>query len=92
MGNVNLTQINITAYNLVNGSYTLGVSNITVNVSDAPGVSLQDSSPVIIPGANVSVDVGGVDANESLYFFITIPNIPPLKYVSSTDWVVSASD
>nr|MCK4930162.1 hypothetical protein [Nanoarchaeota archaeon] len=92
MGNVNLTIINITAYNLVNGSYTLGVSNVTVNVSDAVGTALQHSTELTIPYANVNVDVGGVDANESLYFYITIPNIPPLNYVSSSSWVIKASD
>ncbi|HJX06261.1 MAG TPA: LamG-like jellyroll fold domain-containing protein, partial [Candidatus Nanoarchaeia archaeon] len=91
MGNVNLTIINITAYNLVNGSYTLGVSNITVNVSNgAGGTALQDSVSVNIPGANVSLDADGIDANESLYFYITIPNILPLYYSSSTEWVITA--
>jgi len=90
MGNVNLTHINITAYNLVNGSYTIGVSNITVNVSDAPGIALQNNSMVNIIGANVSLDVDGVDANASLYFYISVPNVPSLNYTSSTDWVITA--
>jgi len=90
MGNVNLTQINITAYNLINGSYTIGVSNITVNVSDAPGTALQDSVMLNIPGANVSADLDGVDSNASLYFYISTPNVLPLVYSSSNDWVITA--
>ncbi|KYK25210.1 hypothetical protein AYK26_06345 [Euryarchaeota archaeon SM23-78] len=92
MGNVNLTQINITGINLVSGSYVLGVSNVTVNVSDAPGISLQNNTAITIPDARVNLDVNGVDANESLYFYITIPNIPALDYVSSSDWVISVGD
>jgi len=92
MGNVNLSQINITAYNLVNGSYIIGASNITVNVSDAPGIRLQNNSMIAIPYANVSVDLNGVDANESLYFYISIPAVPALNYSSSNNWVISAGN
>lgn len=90
MGNVNLTQINITAYNLVNGSFAISASNFTVNVSNAPGTHLQHTVSVIIPSANVSVDVNGVDANASLYFYISTPNVPPLNYTSSSNWVITA--
>jgi len=90
MGNVNLTRINITAYDLVNGSYYVGAGNFTVNVSDAPGTALQNNTLVNIPYANVSVDLNGVDANESLYFYISAPNVPPLNFTSSTYWVITA--
>jgi len=92
MGNVNLTEINVTGYNLVNGSYTLGVSNVTVNVTDATGTTLQNANAITIPDAAIYVDVGGVDANESLYFYITIPNVPAIYYNSSSSWVISAGE
>ena len=89
MGNVNLTQINITGYDMVNGSYSISAYNITVNVSDAPGTHLQNGLSVIIPSANVNVDVNGIDSNASLYFYISTPSVPPLNYTSSSDWVIS---
>jgi hypothetical protein len=92
LGNVNLTQINITGYDLVNGSFTIGVGNVTVNISDAPGIALQDSINLTIFGANVTADVNGVDANASLYFYISIPNVPPLNFTSTSDWVISAGE
>jgi hypothetical protein len=90
MGNVNLTQINITAYNLVNGSFAIGASNFTVNISDAPGTALLNNTPTQVVSARVGVDIDGIDANESLYFYINIPAVPALNYSSSNDWVITA--
>jgi hypothetical protein len=90
LGNVNLTQINITAFDLANGSYIIGAGNATVNISDAPGMMLENGSELTISSARVNLDANGVDENESLYFYISIPNVAPLDYKSTQNWVISA--
>ncbi|MBU1198713.1 MAG: hypothetical protein KJ685_02665, partial [Nanoarchaeota archaeon] len=93
LGNVNLTQINITAYNLINDSNTIDVSNIVVNISDsASGTALQHATNVTIPFANISMDTAGGEINESLYFYIDVPFVRPLYYQSSSSWVISAGN
>ena len=69
----------------------IGVENVRLATRAAleVGVELHLKS-IAIPG--MGTGVGGVDVNESLYFYITTPHIPPLNYTSTSDWVISAGE
>jgi surface protein len=92
MGNVNLTRINITAYDLANGSNIIGAGNFTANYTNAVGVALANNSPQQIPGARLNIDQQGAESNLTIFFFFRIPNVPDLDYASLFEWVVTADE
>jgi surface protein len=92
MGNVNLTKINITAFDLANGSNAIGAGNFTANSTNAVGVALANNSNRQIPGARIDVDQEGSESNSTIFLWFKIPNVPALSYASLFEWVVTADE
>jgi len=89
-GNVNISAINITGYTLVNGSSSIDVGNVTVNVTANPGKILINTTEVIIANSSIVVRNDTADLNRSLYFYITTPlGTPARLYTSLQNWVLT---
>jgi hypothetical protein len=87
-GNVNMT-LNITAHDLWNTT-RIGAGNITVNITDALGLVLQNGTELRVPGAFVDMDNSSGDRNASFYFYLTVPiGTPSGSYTSQQNWVVT---
>ena len=97
IGNVNVTQVNVTAYDLVGetySSYTIGSSNFEASATDSAnsGVNLSNSAPVTVTG--VAIDCGA-SSTDNVYFFLDVPstNIQVQDYSTTggTSWVIAVS-
>ena len=91
-GNQNITIINVTAFNLVKNAELINVSAVSVNVTDTSGVgtALSNSTPINIPEATLPRDIGGTDANETMYFWIDVPasGLSEGLFNASEQWVI----
>jgi hypothetical protein len=94
LGNAYFSGVNITGQDLVNGSYTLPVSDFSVNLSNAAGGdTLSNNIPVTITSATLLMGA----SPRNLYFWleqVSIP-LPALLFTSSSNWeitVFGASD
>jgi hypothetical protein len=95
-GNQNFTEINITAYDLVGQSTPLeyiGALNFYVNATaDNFGDQLVNNTQLVITSATLPRDIGGIDTNVSLYFWVIVPGsgLTAQDYISTIDWIIDA--
>jgi len=94
IGNYNITQVNITAYDLVGvtyPSYTIGASNFEVSATDTADSGSALSNAIAVTASGVT-SVRGASSTDSLYFFLDVPstNIQVQTYntVGGTDWTL----
>ena len=87
-GNKGYGQINLTAFNLVSGSNTIGAGNFTANTTnDALGQTLVNNSMVTLANSNISVN-----QSRNLYLWANIPiGISNGTYNSSNSWIITVS-
>ena len=88
-GNVNYTSMGVNATYLANVSYTIGVGNFSVNVSNSVnGQALTENSFLSVTSSNLTK---GPASQRDLYFGLNIPNVPALNYNSNRNWVIDPS-
>lgn len=91
-GNQNISQVNVTAYDLVKGAETLSATQFTMNATDGGGAGyqLQNNTMVDIQNAIVARDIGGSDSNASLYLYVDVPaaGLTQGQFDSSSNWLV----
>jgi len=93
-GNQNLTEINITAYDLVGQttpSYYIGASNFSANVNDAAaGQALINASAVTVTSASLLKNTDGTINTEEIYVYVDVPSsMTAQDYNSSQSWEIS---
>jgi hypothetical protein len=91
-GNQNITEVNITAYDLIKGSETLYATSFTMNASDGSGAGYQllNKTAVRINNSVIPRDIGGSDQNGSLYLYVDVPSsgLTQGSFNSSSNWLV----
>jgi len=91
-GNQNITQVNVTAFDLVKGGETIAATQFTMNATDGSGAgyTLQNNTMVDIQNAIVARDIGGSDSNASLYLYVDVPaaGLTQGQFDSSSNWLV----
>jgi hypothetical protein len=88
-GNMNFTQINLTAYSLQSGSNVIGAGNFTANTTNSggPGQQLLNNTPITLSNSSVSLN-----NSRNLYLYANIPiGIANGTYNSTGAWVVTLS-
>ena len=88
-GNMNFTQINLTAYNLQSGANIIGAGNFTANTTNSGGAGQLLSNNTAIVLVNSSVPINN---SRNLYLYANIPiGITNGTYNSTSSWVVTLS-
>lgn len=94
IGNINLTALNITAYDLVgetDSSYFIGPGNFSVNVTDiATGTALINATQVTIPDWTIN---RGASSTDDAYFWLDVPStgiqVQSYSTAGGTDWTIN---
>jgi len=85
-GNVNITQVNVTAYALIGETlpaYSISASNFEANDADAAGGdTLVNATAITVNGVTAN---RGASSSDSVYFYLDVPssNIQPQTYSTS---------
>jgi len=94
-GNQNITQVNVTAFDLINSLEIFNATYFTMNATDGSGFGyqLQNNTPVTISNAFIARDIGGSDTNGSLYLYVDVPpsGLTAGQYNSYTNWLIDVS-
>jgi len=92
-GNFNYTLIQLKAYNLVNGTDWINVSNFRINITNvSTGVSLINNTYINVTGATLSRSTDSSLGNQSMYLYVDIPiGTAAKKYNPLSDWIFSLS-
>jgi hypothetical protein len=92
-GNVNITNVNITAFTLAKGAETINANLFTVNASNSggAGTSLSNGEMVKVPNAMPPRDITGTDANSTLYFYVDVPSegLTGGLFNATSAWIVT---
>ncbi len=99
VGNVNISSINITAFDVWNltapGIIVINASNFSVSVHElaiGPPDVLRNNTNVTITNSSIAVDSDAADyGNRTFYFFINVSNILPGRYNASRLWEVQVN-
>ena len=88
-GNMNFTQINLTAFNLQSGSNYIGAGNFTANTSNGGGAGQTLANNTAVTLSNSSVPVNG---SRNMYLYLNIPvGTTNGTYNSTSAWTVTLS-
>ena len=93
-GNQNFTQINLTAYDLVGvvtPSQYIAASDLYANISlNDFGDQLTNNTMVALTNGTLYRDIGGVDINRNLYFWVDVPaaGLSNQNYTASSLWQI----
>jgi hypothetical protein len=92
-GNFNYTSVQLKAYDLVNSTYKLLVSNFRINITNVSvGNILINNTFVNITGAALPRTTDSSNGNRSMYIYADVPlGTSAKKYTSLTEWVLSLS-
>jgi len=91
LGNQDIVEINVTAYDLWKASENISADSFYVNSSlGVAGILLTNNTPVIIPSATSSRDTESTENNATLYFYIDIATgLTPGIYNASSPWTIN---
>ena len=93
-GNQNFTQINLTAFDLTgvdNPAQYIAASDLYANISlNDYGDQLSNNTMVALTNGTLYRDIGGVDINRNLYFWINVPSsgLSNQNYTASSLWQI----
>jgi hypothetical protein len=92
-GNFNYTLVQLKAYNLINGTYLINVSNFRINITNvSTGAYLINNTYVNVTGAMLSRCTDSGCGNQSMYMYVDVPlGTAAKKFTSSSSWVLSLS-
>jgi len=91
-GNVNITQINLTAYNFIGQDYDneyINASQFYANATgDGLGNQLSNNTAINLTGASIPRSSDGFDSNRSIYIWVQVPtsNLRPQLFSASSNW------
>lgn len=88
-GNRAFSQVNLTAYDLKNGTSFIGAGNFTANttLSNGPGHILLNNTPVTLTGSAVAIQ-----GSRDVYVYADIPaGISNGTYTNVNEWIVTVS-
>jgi len=92
-GNFNYTLVQLKAYNLVNGTDFINVSNFRVNITNiSMGTSLINNTYINVTGAMLPRSTDSSIGNQSMYIYVDIPiGTSTKKFMSLSSWTLSLS-
>jgi len=88
-GNIAFNQINLTAYNLQNGTNFIGSGNFTANTtsSGGPGHVLANNTGVILSSSSIAIQ-----GSRNIYLYADIPaGTPNGTYTNLDDWIITVN-
>jgi hypothetical protein len=90
-GNQDYTTVSITGYDFDNAGNTIGVDNVTTNITDSSGLgqTLTSGAPVTVTGSTLP---RGDNSLEDIYFWLDVPSgVPSGSYSATSNWVFEAT-
>jgi hypothetical protein len=90
-GNQDYTTVQLTGFSFASGANTIGVGNVTMNVSNSGGVgqTLVNNSAVTLTGGSISK---GNNSYQNIYLWLDIPaGTPAGTYNAQSAWTVATS-
>ncbi len=95
-GNVNITGLNFTAFDVWNATaknFVISAANFTVSVHElptGPPATLSNNTLVALSNSTIDIDSDSSDAgNRTFYFFINVSHLIPGRYNATKLWEVS---
>jgi hypothetical protein len=92
-GNFNYTLVQLKAYNLVNGTSLINVSNFRINITNSSiGTALINNTFINVTGAMLPRSTDSTTGNQSMYIYVDIPiGTAAKKFMPSSSWTLSLS-
>jgi len=91
-GNQNITEVNITAFDLIKGVQKIEATYFTANATEGNGYGyqLQNNTMVTIVNSFIPRDINGNDQNGTIYLYVDLPatGITSGIFNSYTDWLI----